>query len=324
MAALSLSASSISATDNALSSSTDSATLTVRSSRAAEQNDVPSMRCIVCEEVKEQPRFPEPAESSKCDHSQDVCEDCWAEWLHGQVSAVAWDEVSCCQCPAILEQGEVRALASEGTFEEYVFSTKFLYHLGTNLHSRYLNSELRAALSTDEAFFWCLSPNCNSGQLNYGDYIFTCNECGVKSCTTCSVLWHEGRSCQEKTEDEQATKEARIKRELALDEHRLEAERQVAQAGELEEEEEGEANEAPAHGEPAAQNARIAEERAREEARVKEVQARKEAQLKEQHAQDEAASTTTLKTYKACPGCSARVEKARYVLLPRSPCMDTC
>ena len=74
------------------------------------------------EEVKRQPTFPKLAEGSKCEHAQDVCEDCWVEWLDSQVSTVAWDRVSCCQCSNVLGQSEVKALASGGAFEEYVFA----------------------------------------------------------------------------------------------------------------------------------------------------------------------------------------------------------
>ena len=96
--------------------------------------------------------------------------------------------------------------------------TRYVMHGEADKAFRYLKSELRAALSTDEAFFWCLSPGCRSGQLHYEGDIFTCNGCRAKSCTTCGVPWHAGRTCEEKTAAEQAAKECRIKAELAADE----------------------------------------------------------------------------------------------------------
>lgn len=123
--------------------------------------------------------------------------------------------------------------------------------------------------------------------------------------------WHQGRTCEEKTREEQDAKEARIKCELALDERRLEAERALAPAAAREED--GEEQASDHEDDKAAEGARIAEERAREDARVRKQRTRREALLREKHSRDEDASTQTLKIYKACPGCGVRVEKTRCV-----------
>lgn len=78
-----------------------------------------SKKCMICEELYPQSCFPEAVEGSRCEHDQDVCGRCWSEWLDSQVSSVAWDKISCCQCPNVLEQSELRNFALIETFEEY-------------------------------------------------------------------------------------------------------------------------------------------------------------------------------------------------------------
>lgn len=61
--------------------------------------------------------------------------------------------------------------------------------------SRYLDAELKALLSTDENFVWCLSPTCSSGQVHDGGDIFTCSSCGFRQCVECKTAWHAGQRC---------------------------------------------------------------------------------------------------------------------------------
>ena len=102
-------------------------------------------------------------------------------------------------------------------------------------HYRHLKLELRAVLSTNPAFFRCLSPDCKSGQIHCGADIFTCHECAFKSCWTCKIPWHEGQACHKETAAAQNAKEVRIKAEEASGEKVLKeaySDQEVAKAQE--------------------------------------------------------------------------------------------
>ena len=63
--------------------------------------------------------------------------------------------------------------------------------------SRYLDNALRATLSSDPSFFWCMSGTCDYGQLHSGGVIFKCGACEYRACIACSVPWHTGETCAE-------------------------------------------------------------------------------------------------------------------------------
>lgn len=63
---------------------------------------------------------------------------------------------------------------------------------------RYDRMLLHSQLSSSPDFRWCLAPGCGAGQIHPEpdhDPIFTCQNCGHRSCALCDVPWHEGQSC---------------------------------------------------------------------------------------------------------------------------------
>lgn len=78
-------------------------------------------------------------------------------------------------------------------------------------HRRYDRANFLRSISSDSSFHWCMNPTCSSGQLHEGASerpIFRCNDCGYRSCVTCSVFWHEGRTCAEFQEEKEARDES--------------------------------------------------------------------------------------------------------------------
>jgi hypothetical protein len=81
-------------------------------------------------------------------------------------------------------------------------STRLIHILRTHSPiSRYDKLRVLKLLSADPGFRWCLSPECDSGQLyddtEYLDPHIICEECGFESCFTHAVPWHEGQSCDQ-------------------------------------------------------------------------------------------------------------------------------
>lgn len=78
--------------------------------------DLVLVECSVCESSFTQESFPPTAESSRCTHPQQTCQDCWHSWLEAQVESTSIDKISCAQCGSSLSQQEVRVLGGEETF----------------------------------------------------------------------------------------------------------------------------------------------------------------------------------------------------------------
>lgn len=67
---------------------------------------------------------------------------------------------------------------------------------------RYDKAALRAAISVDPDFRWCLNSSCGSGQYHFGgvdEPAFTCYSCGHSHCVLCELPWHQG-PCSELSE----------------------------------------------------------------------------------------------------------------------------
>lgn len=67
-----------------------------------------------------------------------------------------------------------------------------------DIRHRYDLLTVRAAVSSEASFRWCISPSCTSGHFhdaNANAPIFTCNACGHKACVACDRNWHKGETC---------------------------------------------------------------------------------------------------------------------------------
>ena len=76
--------------------------------------------CSACDEELPTTSFPKCADGSKCTHQADVCAQCWQQWLEVQVAHTSFDQIACVQCDTVLEQHDVKALASMEAFARYI------------------------------------------------------------------------------------------------------------------------------------------------------------------------------------------------------------
>lgn len=67
----------------------------------------------------------------------------------------------------------------------------------TNKTFRYCDLALQSHLRSDPNFFWCLAPNCGSGQIREGDDPeMICGSCKASTCVHHQTAWHNGLTCK--------------------------------------------------------------------------------------------------------------------------------
>lgn len=65
-------------------------------------------------------QFPKLPHKGATQHDSQVCLKCWEQHLETEVEAKPWDQVSCQQCSQVLEEKEIRRLASSVTYRRLV------------------------------------------------------------------------------------------------------------------------------------------------------------------------------------------------------------
>lgn len=186
-----------------------------------EEEQTPSLKfCVICDDHQASDQFPSVPELCAESHGSDACAYDWDVYLEMQIDSQRPDRITCIQCSNALSQADIRRLCTGQTYEKF------------------LEAELRAVLSADETFTWCISPSCKSGQQHFDGDIFTCLQCGHKHCTSCHLDWHSGETCESNKERKLREEREALEAEHAAEEEmaRL-AEEQAAQAQRLEREE---------------------------------------------------------------------------------------
>ncbi|KAJ8107199.1 hypothetical protein OPT61_g9031 [Boeremia exigua] len=140
------------------------------------------------------------ADLSDCTHNPDVCKACLLQWLEAQLESTTWEQMQCPSdgCGQILTHSDVRKYASEELF------------------TRYDELSMRAFLSADPNFRYCLAEGCNSGQIHDAEAennIFRCNACGFRVCTVHDVPFHTGKTCAQYDERQRKKQEKKRKRD---------------------------------------------------------------------------------------------------------------
>ncbi|KAH0342780.1 hypothetical protein KCU81_g5473, partial [Aureobasidium melanogenum] len=135
--------------------------------------------CLVCDESKLLIRFPTPFQLPPHEHGYDICRECFANHLEVEIYNKMWDQISCPQCPVVLQREDINILATPETW------------------SKYEHFASRAALSKNPNYRDCFSATCNSGQIHEAGLVFSCQTCGHRHCTVCEVNWHENETCEE-------------------------------------------------------------------------------------------------------------------------------
>jgi hypothetical protein len=138
--------------------SKDSSTSTVSSHRDAAD----TRTCLVCDETNLVTKFPRIPQVSSHGHGNDICYECYALHLEVEVDNKMWDQVSCPQCPMLLQEDEINVLSTPLTWQNY---------------RRFVE---RATLSKNPDYRHCFSASCDSGQMHDGALVFSCQTCHHK------------------------------------------------------------------------------------------------------------------------------------------------
>jgi hypothetical protein len=77
--------------------------------------------CAVCFELVARTSFPDTTHSDHREHGSDVCLSCWNLHIESEIRSKNFEGISCLQCSHKLVEEEVRRLANENTYAEYVF-----------------------------------------------------------------------------------------------------------------------------------------------------------------------------------------------------------
>jgi len=72
--------------------------------------------CIVCGEEQQAAEFPKSI-TAKCKHLPHVCAEDLQLWVTSELERKGWDRISCPECKEILQHSDVKAHASEKTFD---------------------------------------------------------------------------------------------------------------------------------------------------------------------------------------------------------------
>lgn len=83
------------------------------------------LECSVCMESLDSESFPAQKITSLCKHNPTVCRDCLTQFLSAKIPDVAFDQVTCPECPGVLPYDVVKMWASEESFEQYELPVLF-------------------------------------------------------------------------------------------------------------------------------------------------------------------------------------------------------
>ncbi|RMY61537.1 hypothetical protein D0863_11238 [Hortaea werneckii] len=141
----------------------------------------PPKECIICCEEYPVSSFPESPHlpNGKC-HSN-VCRTCFEQHLQNEVENKRWNEVGCPECSQGLNEPDMRKLALQSTYEQWLDKAAKSYNEAT------------------EDFRSCPSATCNWGcffSTNDDGNIFTCQLCSIRYCVACEVTMHEDETCE--------------------------------------------------------------------------------------------------------------------------------
>ncbi|KAK3066978.1 hypothetical protein LTR53_016415 [Teratosphaeriaceae sp. CCFEE 6253] len=179
--------------------------------------------CTTCGRTLAASSFPEFLATAQCAHLINTCKPCSQAWIAAQLEGVAYDRVSCPECPELLTNDGVKMLAAKAVYVKFD------------------ELERRGIAEKIPGWVWCLSPKCRAGQvhepllkgtitaagkgkiqdeeiktpkrsrrgrskrpatplkvidLTHEDpTFFTCHDCGARACVPCARPAHDGETC---------------------------------------------------------------------------------------------------------------------------------
>ncbi len=138
-----------------------------------------SETCTVCDDEKKLSEMPVRM-TPNCEHTPSICKSCAAQWIKVTLETSTWDRIKCPECPRYLEFQDVKRYATPETF------------------LRYDTLATKAALREIRGFRWCLSTECESGQIHDASCPkFRCATCKATHCVVHNLPWHKGETCEQ-------------------------------------------------------------------------------------------------------------------------------
>ncbi|TGO38142.1 hypothetical protein BHYA_0081g00380 [Botrytis hyacinthi] len=147
-----------------------------------QEDKISRQKCEVCldffgEETLEDKKY--QPKTADCDHLTEVCLPCLQESMEFTMSEGS-HILMCPICSQQLEQWFIE-----------IYCTKTMF-------TTYCDLALQSHLRSDPNFFWCLAPNCGSGQIREGDDPeMICGSCKASTCVHHQTPWHNGLTCEQ-------------------------------------------------------------------------------------------------------------------------------
>ncbi|KAK0277912.1 hypothetical protein LTR35_009749 [Friedmanniomyces endolithicus] len=186
--------------------------------------------CATCDRTLAASSFLNHLPTDECKHLINTCKQCAKAWIAAQLDSTTYDKLSCPECPEIMTNAGVKAMAAK------------------DVYARYDEMERRGIAEKIPGWRWCMHSKCKAGQvyepllkaaavptervanLDEADGktdskaktdskrgttkksagkkvvidlkrdeagIFTCDTCGERACVPCDRPYHVGETCDE-------------------------------------------------------------------------------------------------------------------------------
>ncbi|KAF2770643.1 hypothetical protein EJ03DRAFT_381883 [Teratosphaeria nubilosa] len=180
--------------------------------------------CTICSRKLAASSYSRLPLTDNCKHDITTCNSCIGTHIVYQLDSVTYDQISCPECPEILQNATIKRLGGE------------------KAHRRYEELYRKSIAEKTPGWRWCLNPHCMAGQVHKplvvdptaseptqpevdpeekpraqkrkayiarkktnatdeaeedasSDDICTCHDCGARACVPCDRPYHEGETC---------------------------------------------------------------------------------------------------------------------------------
>lgn len=141
--------------------------------------------CAICADSK--PVYHNFPSFKPCTHLPQTCVACITKQTFTKLESFGtWESCTCAQCGLAMPEAQLAAA------------------LSAKDRTRAKALVLRHNLESDEAWRWCVAPNCDGGQLHVPKtrsqkrtLIVICNKCSGQSCFHHRIPWHPGYTCEQ-------------------------------------------------------------------------------------------------------------------------------
>ncbi|KAL1889619.1 hypothetical protein Cpir12675_005699 [Ceratocystis pirilliformis] len=134
--------------------------------------------CDVCLEERHDHEF--SSLTAECNHNITMCTLCANKWLDIEMGTHMPNSICCPSCKAVPTLSHLKRWARPDLCERFdmLLTTSALRNI-TN-------------------FYWCINPNCGSGQIHISQCpVMMCDKCKLEQCIMHGTPWHENMTCSE-------------------------------------------------------------------------------------------------------------------------------